>query len=261
TYWLVFYPSMGFSGGGQFGRQPADTTNDNTGQFVNPGGGFGLGTEWQDWTVLGATLQDIAFRLEGMVVEDVPWLSEDPTSGTVLAGESVVVDVTYDTTGLASGEYLASLDVLSNDPDTPVVEVPVTLTVQSVDLAITKTGDPEPVKVGDELTYTLLVTNDGPQDATGVTVADTLPAGVTFVSASAGCTEMGGVVTCDVGDLAAAEVAELTILVTPDMEGSITNSATVTGAELDPDLENNTATQDTTVIPATVFTYLPIAVK
>ncbi|MFZ2095696.1 MAG: hypothetical protein WAV05_03575, partial [Anaerolineales bacterium] len=75
------------------------------------------------------------------------------------------------------------------------------------------------------------------------------------------CTEMGGVVTCDVGDLAAAEVAELTILVTPDMEGLITNSATVTGNELDPALENNTATQDTTVIPATVFTYLPIAVK
>jgi uncharacterized repeat protein (TIGR01451 family) len=197
----------------------------------------------------------------GETFEDVPWLSEDPTSGTVPAGESVVVDVTYDTTGLAPGEYLASLDVLSNDPDTPVVEVPVMLTVQSVDLAITKTGDPDPVKVGDELTYTLLVTNDGPQDATGVTVVDTLPAGVTFVSASVGCTEMGGVVTCDVGDLAAAEVAELTILVTPDMEGLITNSATVTGNELDPALENNTATQDTTVIPATVFTYLPIAVK
>jgi hypothetical protein len=37
---------MSFSGGGQFGLQAADTTNGNTIQFINPGGGFGFGTEW-----------------------------------------------------------------------------------------------------------------------------------------------------------------------------------------------------------------------
>jgi immune inhibitor A len=64
-WWLVFYPTMSFGSYGQYGRQPSDTTNGYTGQFINPGGGFGYGTAWQNWAVLGPTQQDIAFRLEG----------------------------------------------------------------------------------------------------------------------------------------------------------------------------------------------------
>jgi hypothetical protein len=60
---------MNFAGTGQYGRQPADTTNGYTGQFINPGGGFGLGTVWRDWTVLGPTQPDLAFRLEGAVAQ------------------------------------------------------------------------------------------------------------------------------------------------------------------------------------------------
>ena len=66
-YWLVFYPTMAFNPYGQFGRHPADTVNLNTAQFVNPGGGFGYGSVWQPWTVLGSGLTqlDMAFRIEG----------------------------------------------------------------------------------------------------------------------------------------------------------------------------------------------------
>ena len=64
-WWLVFYPTMLFSSDGQYGRQPADTTNLGIGEFINPGGGFGYGTNWQAWTVVGPTQHDIAFRLEG----------------------------------------------------------------------------------------------------------------------------------------------------------------------------------------------------
>ncbi len=66
-WWLVFYPTMEFGLYGQHGRQPADTTNGYVGQFINPGGGFGYGTAWQNWTVLGPTQPDMAFRLEGTV--------------------------------------------------------------------------------------------------------------------------------------------------------------------------------------------------
>jgi len=66
-WWLVFYPTMSLSGGGQFGRQPSDTTNGYWGQFINPGGGFGYGTEWQSWAAIGAAQQDIAFRLEANI--------------------------------------------------------------------------------------------------------------------------------------------------------------------------------------------------
>ena len=62
---------MSFSSAGQFGRQSADTVNLLTAQFVNPGGAFGFGSNWQSWMVLGPTQPDIAFRIEGEEVESL----------------------------------------------------------------------------------------------------------------------------------------------------------------------------------------------
>ena len=59
----------------------------------------------------------------------IPWLSEDPTEGTVPPGECTVVEVTFDSTGLAGGVYNGNLVITSNDPDTPEVTIPVTMTV------------------------------------------------------------------------------------------------------------------------------------
>jgi hypothetical protein len=64
-WWFVFWPEMNFASGGQYGRQASDTTNGYTAQFINPGDGFGYGTTWRDWTVLGQAQTDLAFRLEG----------------------------------------------------------------------------------------------------------------------------------------------------------------------------------------------------
>lgn len=60
---------------------------------------------------------------------DLPWLSEDPTSGEVLPGECSDVNVTFDSTGLTADTYTGGLDIFSNDPDEPTVSIPVTLTV------------------------------------------------------------------------------------------------------------------------------------
>jgi len=132
NWWLIFYPLIDFeAGGGQFGRQGSDTNNGTIGYFINPGGGFGLGTGWQPWTIINATTHDIAFRLEGDSgpAPEIPWLSENPTSGTVPAGSSTDVTVTFDSTGLAVGSYFGNLSIKSNDPDQPEVIVPVTLNV------------------------------------------------------------------------------------------------------------------------------------
>ncbi len=123
-----------------------------------------------------------------------------------------------------------------------------TVTPRQVDVAITKTASPTTVTLGGNLTYTLTVTNNGPDTATGVSVVDTLPAGVTFVSATPSqgtATQAGGVVTATIGTIAANQSATITIVVTPTTAnataGTVSNTATVSVTELDTNPANNTA--------------------
>lgn len=70
--------------------------------------------------------------------EDVPWVNVSPTSGSTAAFSSDKVTITFDAIGLAENTYNASLCVESNDPDEPVVPVPITLDVigQKINLPI-----------------------------------------------------------------------------------------------------------------------------
>ncbi|HST41705.1 MAG TPA: hypothetical protein VLK58_19455 [Conexibacter sp.] len=129
-----------------------------------------------------------------------------------------------------------------------------TVTVGPVaDLAIEKSG-PATVAAGGQATWQLRVTNIGPDDATGVTVTDTLPAGTSFVTASNGCTATGQTVTCALADLAvgASTTVEVTATV-PYALGSATivNSATVRGDKIDPDPTNDSDEATTVVGPST----------
>ena len=115
------------------------------------------------------------------------------------------------------------------------------------DLRISKSG-PGSATPGSTLTYTLVVANDGPADATGVSVTDPPPAGLTFVSASAPC---AGGFPCSVGDLAAGSTVSLTVTfavpsgyTAPD---PIVNIASVAGDQPDPTPANNTASSSTAV--------------
>ncbi len=68
-------------------------------------------------------LDDVELNLE--VGGDVPWLSLDPTAGVVFADSSTDVTVTYDSTGLAEGDYFAAIWV--KNPPAAAINVPVTL--------------------------------------------------------------------------------------------------------------------------------------
>jgi len=127
----------------------------------------------------------------------------------------------------------------------------------SADMAIVKTGTPNPVTEGTPLTYTLAVTNNGPASATNVTVSDTLPSAVTYLSTSTtqgSCSEAGGTVTCLLGTMANAGTATITILTLPNTPGFASNTATISADQTDPTPANNTSTQNETITAPTKIT-------
>lgn len=123
------------------------------------------------------------------------------------------------------------------------------------DLGVTKTDSPDPAFVGSNVTYTIQVTNAGPQGATSVTLTDRLPKHSDVISATAsvgGCASKGGKVTCELGNLAAdatrANPVTVTIVVRPTKAGTITNSVSVDSPETDPVAANDKAETTTRVI-------------
>jgi uncharacterized repeat protein (TIGR01451 family) len=121
--------------------------------------------------------------------------------------------------------------------------------VGPTDLSLTKSDSPDPVAQGSNLTYTITVRNLGTGDATGVTVTDTLPSQVDYLSstASAGsCQRTGNTVTCDLGQVNAGATATVTIVVKAKKAGTLSNTAVVASGE-DTSAANNSATAATTV--------------
>jgi uncharacterized repeat protein (TIGR01451 family) len=112
------------------------------------------------------------------------------------------------------------------------------------DLSLALTATPNPVLLGNNLTYALSVTNQGPNTATGTRLENRLPEGVQLLSAEASqgsLTNVGGTITCEFGELAVGATATLTIEVAPTVDGQITNTATVMGEEIDLNTADNAA--------------------
>ena len=127
--------------------------------------------------------------------------------------------------------------------------------LEEADLAITKAAAPSPGEKGESLTYSINVVNNGPQTALETIVSDPLPAGLAFASASAGCSETGGTVTCNLGDLAAAANRDLEIVGEISCalsDGTIlSNTASTSSDTVDPDFTNNSDTVDVAVFDTT----------
>jgi uncharacterized repeat protein (TIGR01451 family) len=131
----------------------------------------------------------------------------------------------------------------------PQAVVPPSGPLATLDLQITKTG-PATATAGQNYSYTLAVTNLGSLTAPGATVTDTLPAGLTVVSATAttgSCTAAGSTVTCQLGTVGPSQVVGITLTVTPTTPGSITNTASVSTSGTDVNPANNTASAATQV--------------
>src|SRR5207245_38377 len=127
--------------------------------------------------------------------------------------------------------------------------------VRAADLSVSKSA-PATANAGTDITYTITVTNHGPSTSSGGTVSDSLPAGTTFVSASAGCAGTTTVV-CTFGALAASGPSSsasfsITVHIDPSATGAIDNTATVsaTNAAEDGNAANNSSTATTNAVRA-----------
>jgi uncharacterized repeat protein (TIGR01451 family) len=170
--------------------------------------------------------------------------------GTLNPGQSVTLTSTYNVPPSYSGGAIvntASVSEVETDPNMADNQSTTTTSVgAAADVAITKNGPPS-VSLGQNITYTISVANFGPAGATGVTVSDTTPAGLTPVSVSGGgCSAF----PCSIGALAVGPPVTITatynVPVTYSGPSPIVNTATVTSAS-DPNSSNNSATASTTV--------------
>jgi uncharacterized repeat protein (TIGR01451 family) len=135
--------------------------------------------------------------------------------------------------------------------------------VQQADVYVLKKG-PASVTVGTSTNYTLSVTNNGPSIATGIIVTDTMPASVTFVSASNGgatnTTANPQLVIWSGFTLAANTGTNLTLTVKAAAVGDATNIATVVSAVTDPNLANNSATNVMSITSSSIIPTIPASI-
>ena len=143
---------------------------------------------------------------------------------------------------------------LSNDTYTDIANV-----VSSADLSVTNTASPNPVAAGSNITYTQVVTNNGPSAADNASLIEAIPANTTFVSlaapASWSCTTppvgSTGNVVCNDLNMAGSTAATFS-LVTKVTAGTasgtlITDTVSASSSVNDPNSANNTASASTVV--------------
>jgi uncharacterized repeat protein (TIGR01451 family) len=179
-------------------------------------------------------------------------LSCGPTS--LAAGGSFSVHITAATSKSECSTYHNTADVTTDNAGNGEASATITCTTPppsggggappTIDLAITKSANPNPATVGGQITWTMVVTNNGPSNATGVTVSDPLPSEVSFVSASStqgSCSFASGTVTCAIGSMVNGASVTVTVVTTLNATGTLVNTATVKGDQTETNTANNVA--------------------
>ncbi len=188
------------------------------------------------------------------------------TVGTLAGGASASFLVAVTAGDVPSGTLLHNAALVAGttpDGNPTNNQTTITTTVQapngpSAEVGIAKTGLPASVAAGDVVTYTLTVTNAGPQAATNVRVLELIPAGTTALSLTADNPDagdehcsLGG--ACYLGTVYSTTVATIQVVlrVNPDYAGNqVVNTASVSADQFDPLPGNNIASAATDVTQA-----------
>jgi uncharacterized repeat protein (TIGR01451 family) len=174
------------------------------------------------------------------------------------------VTVTAPTSGsltntVSSTATTTDQDSSNNDGSSSNAKVITTVTPVA-DVKTTKTGATT-VYATSNLTYTITVTNQGPNTSSNIVVSDTLPSNATFVSASSGGTNGSGVVTWPtMTNCAVGFTTNLTVTVTAPSSGSMTNTVSSTATTTDQDSSNNDGSSSNAKVITTVSHFADIAV-
>jgi uncharacterized repeat protein (TIGR01451 family) len=237
--------------------------------LASPAPSLAAGTLTYLFTVTNAGPNNASFAIfTNTLPASVQFISASSSQGSVsLDGNNVIgnlgpmslgatATVTVAVSPLTGGLLTNTATVNSGETDLNLanntVSLVSTVNLPLADAGVSITGAPNPVVIGSNLTYSIVVTNSGPGIAINTLLTDTLPPQTAFVSATstAGpCTNSAGVITCGLGNLSPNSSAILTIVVTPSAAGSLTNTASVGTGSSDSNGGNNTALSIVTSAP------------
>jgi len=194
---------------------------------------------------------DLMLKPNGIPVFDFATYFQPPAPVGTQVAASLSGNETIGISNPLTGFYTVTVlnfSKLSNSAFTLTATLTATPPPATADLVVTNTDSPDPVVVGNNITYTITVTNNGSTSpATGVVLTDIFDASVSFVSATsnqgAACTHIGLKVSCNLGNITMPTPVTVSVVVTPNTVATINNTASVTGSELDPNVTNNIAVQ------------------
>jgi uncharacterized repeat protein (TIGR01451 family) len=186
--------------------------------------------------------------------------------GTVNAGTPVNIQLTVKPRSEGTLNNTATVTTTDADSNTNnnTASANGVVAQKYVDLSVAKSESADPIFAGENETYTIVVKNFNTYvNATGVALTDTLPASMTFVSAT---TSQGslvtppvgstGTVTANLGTLAPGANATVTITAKSTAAGTVTNSATATSTESEFNPADNTGNSTITVKTAALLKVL-----
>ncbi|HEV7225114.1 MAG TPA: DUF11 domain-containing protein [Pirellulales bacterium] len=173
--------------------------------------------------------------------------------GTLAAGQSATITITALPTLIGPIANTAAVSTSAGNTSSNATATTMTTVnaadTSGADVSVTKTAAPMAGTVGQNETYTLVVTNNSTANAAAnVMVDDAVPSGMSYVSATSTVgtiNQSGGTVTGDLGTLAPGASATVVITLKPNAAGTVVNTAVVSTVSGDADLSNNTATATT----------------
>ncbi|MFY7739414.1 MAG: hypothetical protein ACOVQC_02755, partial [Flavobacterium sp.] len=170
------------------------------------------------------------------------WTSPNWTIGNLANGTNATLTVVA--TVRATGTYANTATITGNQTDPNLSNNTSTATpvpVPVADLAVVKVASNMTPIIGTNITFTITASNNGPSNATGVTLNDVIPSGYTLVSVTPSIGSWTAP-NWTIGNLNNGSNATLTVVARVNPVGPYANTATISGSQTDPNTSNNTST-------------------